>query len=405
MIEPEIEPVKGKSNHCEQLNKIGDNLYASQEQEMLLKASLFRGNSALHAWQEWKKSINIEDEIDNGSFRLLPLLFQNLRAYKVSDPLMERLKGVYRQTWYKNQKLFHDTGKILKQLHKTGVNTLIMKGGALSILTYQDLGVRPMADVDVMVPFSQIILATNTLKQLGWEPNIYPESLETLKYRISLQYKNQSGEEFDLHWFPYIEFNREFSEDIWDHSVQVKLGNEKTAALSETDCLIHVIIHGTLWNPEPPIRWIADAMSILNTPGLHLDWERFIIIIKNNRISLQIGNALRYLKSTYHAGIPDTVIETISRIPVSMVERISYKYSLRNPNTLTNRLGYIPILYLDFIRFNRHSQLLWSTIKFPKYLQYIYNMDKLSDVFSYLAAALYRKIKKTIKSEILKKIA
>ena len=381
------------------MDKRDVNVFATPEQEMLLKASLLKGDPSLIAWREWRASINIEDHMDNGSFRLLPLLYQNLRKHHVEDPLMDRLKGIYRQTWYKNQKLFYETGKILKYFHDAGIQTMIVKGAALSALTYKNHGVRPMSDVDVMVPFSQILTATEVLRQKGWAPCIYPESEETLKYRISLQYKNSCNDEFDLHWFPYIEFNRKkLDGDLWNHSVPIMLANEETTAPCPTDNLIHVMIHGTWWNPEPPIRWIADAMSIFNAFGVELDWERFVNTVRINRIALRIRDALVYLKNTFHADIPNHVIKTIIDMPTSITERIAYSYSLRNPNIITEKFGYIPILYLDFLRINSDAGLLQSTINFPRYLQYNYQMDHLSDVFFYLTTALVRKARKILLS-------
>jgi len=79
--------------------------WPTREQELLLRAALLQGNDAINAWHEWKSSVDIE-QLDQGSYRLLPLLYRSLHIDGVEDPLMNKLKGVYRMTWYKNQPFY-----------------------------------------------------------------------------------------------------------------------------------------------------------------------------------------------------------------------------------------------------------------------------------------------------------
>ncbi|HSR18731.1 MAG TPA: hypothetical protein VLM39_11630, partial [Ignavibacteriaceae bacterium] len=86
------------------MSKLNHNsdFWITKEQELLLKASLFEGDKFIYAWEKWKSCVNFE-QIDPGSYRLLPLLYQNLVKHEIKDPLTERLKGIYRRTWFENQ--------------------------------------------------------------------------------------------------------------------------------------------------------------------------------------------------------------------------------------------------------------------------------------------------------------
>ena len=79
--------------------------WPTREQELLLQAALMQGKETIDAWEAWKSTVEIA-QIDQGSYRLLPLLYKNLRDHGVEDPWADTLKGVYRSTWYKNQLLF-----------------------------------------------------------------------------------------------------------------------------------------------------------------------------------------------------------------------------------------------------------------------------------------------------------
>ncbi len=71
-------------------------------QYLLLTASLRENDAALNAWHEWRSIVDLQT-VDRGSTRLLPLLWHNLVAMGVDDPLMPRLRGIYRHTWFSNQ--------------------------------------------------------------------------------------------------------------------------------------------------------------------------------------------------------------------------------------------------------------------------------------------------------------
>ncbi|HEX8291585.1 MAG TPA: nucleotidyltransferase family protein, partial [Pyrinomonadaceae bacterium] len=106
-------------------------------QELLLRAALLRGDDALRAWRQWKRGNDV-NEIDTGSYRLLPLLYANLREAACEDELTGLLKGVYRNAWYKNQLLFHHAAAVLSFLRRAGVETIVLKGIALTRLYYRD---------------------------------------------------------------------------------------------------------------------------------------------------------------------------------------------------------------------------------------------------------------------------
>jgi len=93
--------------------------WPNQAQELLLRAALLQGEPALEAWNEWRRSVNL-DVIDYGSHRMVPQLYRNLQRLGVKDPLMDRLKGVYRYYLYKNEILLHRIGTLLAAFEDAG---------------------------------------------------------------------------------------------------------------------------------------------------------------------------------------------------------------------------------------------------------------------------------------------
>ncbi|MBA3242461.1 MAG: nucleotidyltransferase family protein, partial [Acidobacteria bacterium] len=140
--------------------------WPDEPQELLLCAALLRGEDALSAWGEWRSTVD-PDSLDAGSKRLLPLLYRNLRELGVNDPLVPRLKESYRITWSLNQSVFRQMASLLGSLHGAGIETLVLKGGALVPLYYRDYGVRPMVDFDILVREERAETAMDLLTGLG----------------------------------------------------------------------------------------------------------------------------------------------------------------------------------------------------------------------------------------------
>ena len=142
--------------------------WPTRDQELMLRAALLQRELALESWNEWRRNVNI-DVIDYGSHRMIPQLYRNLQRHGVKDPVMERLKGVYRYYLYKNEILMHRVGTLLAAFEDAGINTMVLKGAALIQLYYQESGLRPMLDADVLVHAHQAEQAMELLTRLRWK--------------------------------------------------------------------------------------------------------------------------------------------------------------------------------------------------------------------------------------------
>ena len=112
-------------------------LLPTQEQELLLKAALLIGTDAISAWQKWKTSVDI-NFLDHASINLLPLLYYNLTEQVIKDPIINRYKGTFRKTWYKNQLLMNELKALVSVFQKAGIKIMALKGIALIFDTLRD---------------------------------------------------------------------------------------------------------------------------------------------------------------------------------------------------------------------------------------------------------------------------
>lgn len=304
---------------------------ATPLQELLLKAALLSGQESLDAFKKWLDAADWEEYLEPGSFRLLPLLYINLHKQDVNNPAMRKFKGIYRQAWSKNQTLFHEMAKVVKYLQDAGIETMLLKGASLSLLIYKNNGSRPMADIDVLVPLKKARIAYELLQKAGWTSSVPLTELDLI-YGHAIQLNNNSGMEFDLHWRPFNGCRNEYEKDFWNDAIPVNMANVKSLAPNPTDMLFHIIIHGMAWNPIPPIRWIADAMTLINSKDFSIDWHRLINMARKHYFALRLKNGLQYLHDMFNPNIPPNIIETILNLPVSYLENIEFRFMISDRN-------------------------------------------------------------------------
>jgi hypothetical protein len=64
---------------------------------------------------------------------LLPLLYRNLDSLAIDDPALPQLKGVYRNSWYRNQRVFAAGREALERPRASSVERLVVGGLALAV--------------------------------------------------------------------------------------------------------------------------------------------------------------------------------------------------------------------------------------------------------------------------------
>jgi putative nucleotidyltransferase-like protein len=356
--------------------------WPTQNQERLLRAALLKGDSALQAWSEWKRHVNI-DILDYGSHRMIPQLYRNLLDHGVKDPLMARFKGVYRYYLYKNQFLLHQASGVLRAFRDAGISTMALKGAAIISLYNKEPALRPMEDLDVLVPTKQSRAAMSLLRTLGWKPVFSPPE-RWIPILHSTPFKDSSGRQIDLHWHLLWECWNACDSDYWESAIPITVDSAQTLTLGPTHLLLHTCWHGVRWNEVPPIRWIADAVAILNDERTVIDWNLLIEKAQRHHISLPLKDSLAYLRNLLGAPVPPSVIKSLHDLPISSVERTSYGEAT-NPTVAPNTATILRLLYYDYLWLTSSTSLRFKSFAFVRHLQHKWNIAHLWQLPFYLS--------------------
>jgi len=260
------------------------------------------------------------DYADGPELRLLPLAYANLGDAIRDDAVFGRAGGLFRRTWTQNQLLFDRAAGALSALANAGIEPMLLKGAALSVLHYRSAGARPMADVDVLVPPFGAERAMAVLRAEGWRGEAEPAERQ-IRIHHSYPFRDGGVGHIDLHWFSLWQSSSD--RPLWGAARPLELAGAAALAPSPSDLLLVVCAHGTPRQPEPAFRWIADAVTVIRTA--EVDWDRFAAEARRRNLAVAAAAALRYVREELGAEVPEDVPARLAPERAPRWERAAYR--------------------------------------------------------------------------------
>lgn len=218
---------------------------------------------------------------------LAPLLYWRLRPdhlrWPVPESILQALQQDYNQTFSQNLKIFQALEQVLARLGQSRTLAIPLKGVFLTERVYQNLGLRPMSDIDLLLPRDQLSRAIQVLQELGYQPP-YPLDLEQeCRTRHALPTFSLPGQPgapaFDLHWTlapPDSPFQVPI-QALWQRARPGLLMDQPVLELSPEDLLLHLSLHAAYMeyfcSGMRPFYDIACSTSLFKD---QIDWPRLV---------------------------------------------------------------------------------------------------------------------------------
>ena len=299
--------------------------FPDARQTLLLRAALDTGDRAREAWEGFLAGGGRVEDVDDGSYRLLPQIYRNLESCGVGGDEMIKLRGVYRHAWYRNQVLLHAAGSSVRALRQVGVDVMALKGAAVTALYPGGLGTRPMNDVDLLVAPGDVERAVGVLQARGFAiDGEYPLAVAR-RIRHSVAFRRQDGLEVDLHWHLLAQAGDDRA--VWRRARSSSLAGTEVLVPAPEDQLLHTCVHGLGFFPAP-VRWIADAVLIIRAAG-GVDWDVLVDHARERDVTVAMTHALRFLRDETGVAVPPAAIERLARSPASPTSRLAHRVAGR----------------------------------------------------------------------------
>jgi hypothetical protein len=241
-----------------------------------------------------------------------PLLYRHLRAAGVEIPesVQRQLQAVYIRHRRGNDVRLRALLEILDAFGAAGIESLVLKGPALMFLVYESAALRPISDLDILVPASAASRAQHLLRELGFH---VPAGDRTLRHHLPAATKSVDGVGIQ------VEVHRDAL--ARDHAasitlaaareplLQFELHGRAVSALGMHEMLWHVCEHLVGSLPRPlRLIWIADAIGFAERFEDRLDWQRIAREFPLVLNVLAFVDGLTPLSETLRRKVPDRCI-------------------------------------------------------------------------------------------------
>jgi hypothetical protein len=337
--------------------------WPTHDEELLLRAALLDGEEARDSWLRWRR-IERSPALDPATTRLLPLVAHNLASSGLDDPLLARGRRAQSLVWGRNQALLRAAAPVIEGLEQQGIPVLLLKGAALAS-AYGSFALRPMNDVDLLVPTADAGRARAICTAAGFSASYWlPASCLPLVHAMG--YRDAGGRELDLHWHALWECCQPDADaDLWRRAVPLRVGGREVLGLAPSDQALHVVAHGLRWSAPPSVHWLADLVLVLRGPIGALRWEDLVAAAVAKGLVLQLRSVLVYARDRLQAPVPAPVLADLRRLPVRRGARLEMRLRQRPPGLVSGFL----LHWFDHLRLGDHAEGWGALASFPQHLR------------------------------------
>ena len=299
-----------------------------ERRDALMSAALDAPDAALESWRRWGRS-GASAKTDPVARRWLPLVGHNLRAAPLDPPERVLFAEARREAWASNLRLLDAARPALESLAAAGIRTMLLKGAVLANPLYNEPGLRPIGDVDVLVEPGHARAVTRILEGLGWVAwRGYSERDMLLAHGLDLR-KPPHGA-LDVHWYLLAECCWDGADrGVWERAQPMTSVTPTTDVPAAADLLLHICVHGLRWSPVHAGHWVADAVQIIQTSGERIDWDVVVAEAARRRLGLQMARALCLVRERGHVEVPQAVIDALGRQAASWRDQLECRFKGR----------------------------------------------------------------------------
>lgn len=263
---------------------------------------------------------------------LEPLLYAAVRKLPGGEAIpaevVEGLRAAHERTARKNLAFCGELGSILETLEGEGIAALVLKGGALASTLYPSIGLRPMCDLDILIPADAVSRAGAALEARGYAA--VAERAERAGESIDCEraFVRAGGARLpvELHWhvINVVHYRRRTPvEWFWRHSVEMRFHGGRGLVLTPEAQLIHLASHLKLNHHDR--RWLReyDIALLMSRFGGQMRWDEVTDAARRFGLGLVVRAALERVESVWGVSAAGAIREELGR-QAGLGERIAY---------------------------------------------------------------------------------
>jgi hypothetical protein len=227
----------------------------------------------------------------------------------VPAQIQEELDQLYFATARDNALRFQELSEILAVFREAGIAVLLLKGAALAENVYDNVALRPMGDLDLLIAFQDVPRCGAILTARNYaatEAEVAPGT--QLAYRGQQAFACHEPFPFiiELHWHPLdipYYLAKIPADWFWANSESQRLDRNPVQVLNPEANVLYLAAHLALHHRFQGFRWFVDLAWLVHRYQANLDWEQIIAAAQRFELLLALGGILERL-ADYWPSLP-----------------------------------------------------------------------------------------------------
>ncbi len=317
------------------LSTHGNRVSIARRRDLLLQASLGAEEEARAAYTAWRASgPPAFSEVSPSERSLIPLLAPRVLELTDEEDEREPIRKAFREAWARNLQLVTAAAPAVEALRAAGIPVVLLKGASLAFSLYESPGLRPMNDVDLLVPARSAAAARRVLEEAGYAPATrhvdgFLESIHGLAFR------GPEGLEVDLHWHTLLERPSDAADRIlFENASPLTIPGLSALAPTPEGHLLLVAVHAQRWSAVPHFVGFADAVVLL---GRCREDRLFAMVGTARDLGLlsPLARTLAAVETALPGTVPPSITVEIEREEPSLVDGLEARLRRRPPGLLS----------------------------------------------------------------------
>ena len=212
-----------------------------------------------------------------------PLLYAALRRLHLIDAapasIGAALRAAYARSLRRTGGQMMALRGLLERLAADGVRVVVLKGPALGTLLYRDPAVRPMIDIDLLVPATSLPQATAALHELEYVASAPFQGFEFAQSEegeLGFVKRTPPAAVVDLHWHVFTVPGYAASvltEWFWEQTTSATIADCPVLVFDHEALLLHLSVHNYVHHTDRSLRRLLDVALLLHRHGDEMDAE------------------------------------------------------------------------------------------------------------------------------------
>ena len=262
----------------------------------------------------------------------------------------------------------YDTlSEVLTAAREIECGVVVLKGAATALRYYPASHLRPMGDIDILVPSDCQPLLEERLRALGFQQRSNRRAAEFAGFHHSMPfYCSQRATWIDVHSNAYPPQHPQAHDSLFSSELitsqlsPVGIGKQTGYVMNHE---LQLVYTSTRWaeefDPARGIYPILDAALLIEKHRDTLDWDRILAMVRDCWASTGLHLMLSYLRRWHLSHVPPEVLNTLAtgdrhmnRIFFPLLHRLTTMYAIegRPFGLATTTEGHLRVVWNNLLR-------------------------------------------------------